>query len=220
MKRKIFVAAIAVCLVAVLACGTLAYFTATREVTNSFMTAKYDPEHPDDKPTKDELFSVVVEETDPTDDQKTSTNGNTYEDIEPGDKFKKDPTVKNTGSYDQWVRVSVTFDKTDEWAKAGVSYDKLFDTLVTAGYVKENWTRVDPTAVVNKTATYTFYLKSKLAPNNKATLFTEVTVPTTLTVENMTELCEFNVTVKAEAIQTANTADNCFDAFKNCWPSK
>ena len=116
-KKKVFVSALSVCLIAILSFGTLAWFNATDAVTNSFKIADSNQDGTPD-------FSVEVWENeidgddnadaDGDGDNKITHNGNTYKHIAPGDVLAKNPTVQNTGDYDQWIRVLVTF---DEWAK-------------------------------------------------------------------------------------------------------
>ena len=53
-KKKVFVIALAICLVAIISMGTLAWFNAQDAVTNDFMIADSD----DDTPN--EIFSVDV----------------------------------------------------------------------------------------------------------------------------------------------------------------
>lgn len=233
MKRKVFTLALAICVLAVMACGSLAYFSATHSATNKFMTAKYDPEDPSNPPSGDDLFSIVITETVPgSDGSSTTTSGNTYKDVLPGDKIVKDPTISNTGAYSQWVRATVSISNAANWLDA-LGLDKakaadcaaLFDKLVTKGYNKDLWTRVNPTAIVNDTLTYVFYLKAALPAEddvstttikeNEVCLFTEVTIPSSLTKEQFAKLCTFNMTVKADAIQSQNTASNCVDSFKS-----
>ena len=56
-KKKVFVAALAVCLVAILSMGSLAWFSAQDEVDNKFMIATSEDLDPDD------IFSVNVWES-------------------------------------------------------------------------------------------------------------------------------------------------------------
>ena len=214
MKRKIFLIAAAVCVLAIAACGSLAYFSAAKSVENTFMTAKSNPQNP---PTPDELFSVKVEETKNGSQDKT-TEGNTYEKVLPGSKFTKDPVITNTGAYDQWVRVLVTFDNVKAWNDAGVKMADLFSTLVTAGYKSEDWTMVAPQEAKDDKATFTFYYTKeggKLAPEGEAALFTEVTVPTSLDAEDMATLSCFHIDIEAQAIQADNNGTTPQLGFAN-----
>ena len=113
-KRKVLVVALAVCLVAILSVGTLAWFADDDSVTNKFMVT-----NSEDEP--DKIFSVDLYETevdengDPVVPAKKTDIGNTYDDIAPGDVLTKDPTVENTGLYDQWIRLNVTVSNVKNW---------------------------------------------------------------------------------------------------------
>lgn len=216
-KSKTLMALVAVCLIAILAFGSLAYFTDSDSVTNDFMVAGYDPSNPDAPIDPDELFSITVYETDLSDPtgQTTTSTGQTYEDILPGSVLAKDPTVENTGQYSQWVRVSVTVSNAANWKTVlGTTPVSSIMNIDTA-----NWTSagdaVENTA--DDTITYTYYLNSALAAGDTATLFTEVTIPSSLNVNQMVSLKEFTITIAADAIQSENTGDSAAYAFTNYW---
>lgn len=214
MKRKTLIVAVAVCLAAILALGSLAVFSNSDDITNKFMVAGYDPENPI---TPDELFSVTVYETDK--DGNQTEQGLTYDGIQPGDKLDKDPTVKNTGKYDQYVRVMVTVTNAKNWMNACEKHNITDLTTIFGGFVDADWTRVDA-PVYNETAdtlTYTYYYNSVLKPGETATLFETVTIPLSFTVEDMVALQQFELKVAADAIQSAHTGDNAVDAFANYW---
>ena len=105
MKKKLFVAALAICLVAILSMGTLAWFTAQDDVTNKFYIASSDDTDPDD------IFSIDVKENTPAGDD--DQDGYEYKDVLPNDVLKKEVIVENTGYYDQYVRVTVTVSVAD-----------------------------------------------------------------------------------------------------------
>ena len=214
MKRKTLIVAVAVCLAAILALGSLAVFSNSDDITNKFMVAGYDPENPI---TPDELFSVTVYETDK--DDNPTEQGLTYEGIQPGDKLDKDPTVKNTGKYDQYVRVMVTVTNAKNWMDACKAHGISDLTTIFGGFVDADWTRVDaPVYDIEKdTLTYTYYYNSVLTPGETATLFETVTIPLSFTVEDMVALQQFELKVAADAIQSAHTGDNAVDAFANYW---
>ena len=91
-KTKVFTLALAVCMIAILSMGSLAWFTDTDEVKNNFLIAGSEDNDPDD------IFSVNVWEQkddngdgdfDDTDDVPYAENGLTYNDILPGDALSK-----------------------------------------------------------------------------------------------------------------------------------
>lgn len=211
MKRRLLTAALIICLAAIIASGTLAYFTDTGRLSNEFMTATYDPENPDQVVDPDSLFSIRVYETDK--DGKQTTTGLTYKNIAPGQVIDKDPTVQNTGKYGQWVRVAVTVTEAKAWTDAGI-----LDLTQHIDYDKTQWTCVAPLAInSDDSVTYVFYLNKVLESGQTATLFNHVTIPPTLRVEDMTKLSHFEINIAADAIQSDNTGANAQIAFDNYW---
>lgn len=214
MKRKTLIVAVAVCLAAILALGSLAVFSNSDDITNKFMVAGYDPEDPI---TPDELFSVTVYETDK--DGNQTEQGLTYDGIQPGDKLDKDPTVKNTGKYDQYVRVMVTVTNAKNWMDACKAHGISDLTTIFGGFDGTKWTRIDAPVYdeANDTLTYTYYYNGVLAPEETATLFTTVTIPQAFDIADMVSLKSFELSVSAQAIQSAHTGDNAVEAFANYW---
>lgn len=210
-KKKVFVVALAVCLVAILSMGTLAWFNDTDEITNQFLIADSDGDGTPD-------FQVDVWETDNKTGEKTQ-DGNVYEHIAPGDELMKDPHVFNLGDYDQWIRVYVTF---DEWSviEAACKNQGISTDL-------RNWLTIDNTTWIadgqiidqaNDTISYVYYLNRKLLPDSGEILFKTVTIPGEFEQADMQfAKGDFTINVKAEALQADNTGDNAKDAFAKYW---
>lgn len=211
-KKKVFVTALAICLIAIISMGTLAWFNASDSITNEFKIADSNGDGTPD-------FSVDVWENDPADPTVKDQDGVTYTDIAPGDKLAKNPTVENTGDYDQWIRVYVTF---DDWAvieaacqNQGISSDvRAWLDVDAAAWTADN----NATVVANNTVTYVYYLNSKLAKDQTAVLFNNVTIPGDFEQEDMKFTSgNFTITVKAEALQADNTGDTAQAAFAAYW---
>lgn len=227
-KRKILLGALAVCLVAALAAGTLAYFTASDTATNTFMTATTDPDNPDNP---DNTFGIKITETNPEDPTgERVPDGVTYEDVLPGSTYTKDPVVENIGAYAAYVRVRVQFDKFDVWSsdayENGHAYTKA-DLLAMLGTISTDWTDVSVnTADDAQMVEFTFIYNKTLAVNGETSaVFEEVTLPDELDREQLIALNGddgFHITVFGEAIQAANTAGegneaNTIEAAKNAF---
>ena len=211
-KKKVFVTALAVCLIAIISMGTLAWFNASDEVTNKFMIADSDQDGTPD-------FKVDVWENDPADLTVKDQDGVTYTDIAPGDVLAKNPTVENMGDYDQWIRVYVTY---DEWAKieaACTNQGISTDLRTWLNVDSAAWTADDAATVVeNNSVTYVYYYNYKLTPDQTAVLFTNVTIPGEFEQNDMTFTSgDFTIKVKAEALQSDNTGDNAKTAFATYW---
>lgn len=215
-KRRVLIAAIAVCLVAILACGSLAYFTYTSDtVTNKFYTYSTD-EYPDGPPTDpDQLFSISVYETYKNADNETvkDYDGLEYTEVVPGTVLSKDPTVENTGKYSAYVRLRVTLTNAEAWQKActDIGLTKLEDIF---GGINTDWERKSESYDADAdTMTYVYYLNKPLAAGETSTLFTTVTMPAKLTVEHMIALSQFQLIIEGDAIQSENTGDNAYATF-------
>lgn len=225
-KKKVFVAALAICLVAILSMGTLAWFQASQSIENIFKVSTTD-----DNQTPD--FSIILYENvvdaetgkkiDTNNDNvidalDTTTTGNTYTSIAPGDELDKNPTVQNTGDYDQYIRVTVTLNDADKWVPLLAKYNLTIDDVI-LGYKDADWrSEIVDADYTDGTVVNQYYLEGKLEADKTATLFTGVKIPGELTNDEVKSFAgEFNMVIVADAIQADNTGDNAFDAFDTYW---
>lgn len=215
-KKKVFVTALAICLVAIISMGTLAWFNAQDEVTNKFMIADSDDDTPD------EIFSVDVWENTP--DGEKDQDGYEYTDILPGDTLKKEARVENTGYYDQYVRVTVTISDAQAWIAAlGADFNvaDVFDGFVAADW-NHIWNNMNGATTIPENFVYVMYYKNIVKPGDVINVFNNVKIPTSLTRDEAVAFGgNFDITVKAEAVQTENVvpegtaaADAAWAAFK------
>ena len=215
-KKKVFVTALAICLIAIISMGTLAWFSAQDEVTNKFMIADSDDDTPD------EIFSVDVWENTP--DGEKDQDGYEYTDILPGDTLKKEARVENTGYYDQYVRVTVTISDAQAWIAAlGADFNvaDVFDGFVAADW-NHIWNNMNGATTIPENFVYVMYYKNIVKPGDVINVFNNVKIPTSLTREEAVAFGgNFDITVKAEAVQTENVvpegtaaADAAWAAFK------
>lgn len=215
-KKKVFVTALALCLVAIISMGTLAWFSAQDEVTNKFMIADSDDDTPD------EIFSVDVWENTP--DGEKDQDGYEYTDILPGDTLKKEARVENTGHYDQYVRVTVTISDAQAWIAAlGADFNvaDVFDGFIAADW-NHIWNNMNGATTIPENFVYVMYYKNIVEPGDVINVFNNVKIPTSLTREEAVAFGgNFDITVKAEAVQTENVvpegtaaADAAWAAFK------
>ena len=206
-KKKVLLASLAVCLLALLSARTLAWFTDSKEVVNEFQIATSEDTE------KDDIFSVDVWENTPEGDK--DQDGYVYEDILPGDVLKKEANVENTGYYDQYIRVTVTVSDAAAWQSAlnTTKVPKLED--IVNGWDRNANIWVDNSSeIVDDKIVYTMYYNGILQgdmesiyDNHKSvvTVFTEVKIPQSLTVEQAVAFKNnFAISVKADAVQTEN----------------
>ena len=206
-KKKVLVTALALSIIAILSVGTLAWFSDEDKVTNKFYIADSNDTDPDD------IFSVDVWEKGQVGD------GIKYEDILPGDVLEKLVYVKNTGHYEQYIRVLVTLTDAREWgAIFGVDVTKG-EQLPLEKLVKEfkssMWTNQN--MIYNSeqnTLTYVLYYDGVLHSNETIQVFESVKIPETLTQEQASSFGGgFEIDVKAQAVQVQNTGANAYAAF-------
>ncbi|MBR2047599.1 MAG: SipW-dependent-type signal peptide-containing protein [Oscillospiraceae bacterium] len=217
-KKKLFVTALAVCLIAILSFSTLAWFSDEENVTNEFFVVTDDDEDADD------IFSVdVFEEVDTDGDgvpERVEEGGAEFEDVVPGDVLDKAPYVENTGRYDQWIRLTITFKDASAWKIISEGAD-LKTLLTFADDFDANWTADRDGHIVEDltedTCTYVFYLKNVLTPDaDPVATFTNVKIPTNLTQDDLfaTKGNALTIDVHASAVQVENVpASNAEDAF-------
>ena len=207
-KKKLFSLALVVVMIAILSFSTLAWFNDQDEVKNEFYIASSDDD------TADEIFSVDVWETGDNED-----DGLIYKDILPGDVLSKEVFVENTGYYDQYIRVTVTVSDAAAWQAALKTNGKTpkLEQIVD-GYDPNANVWVDTSSeIVNDTIVYTLYYRNILlgaqdsiydnggVHSNIVTVFTAVKIPTGMDQEQAAAFkTNFNITVKAEAVQTEN----------------
>jgi|GEM_PF-2911761 len=209
-KNRILAIALALCLVATIGLGSLAYFTANDTVSNKFMTTT--SEDPDAV-----LFALDLYETSNAAGGGKTDEGNVYSDIIPGEEVVKDPTVENTGLYPQWVRMKITVSSAQEWQAACAAHG-IEDLTNIFGNFNTLWDREEITPdTTNNTLTYVYYLNDILEPGESSTIFETVTIPAEFTVADMSTLKEFDLTIVAEAIQSEHTGDTAQEAFADCW---
>ena len=206
-KKKVFVSALIICLLAIVSMSTLAWFSASDSVKNEFYVAD-SGDHTDDP---DAIFSVAVWEKTPESDK--DTDGYTYNEILPGAKLTKEAHVENTGYYSQYIRAIVTISDANAWLAAveGIDMAEVF-----LGFDESVWTNISmehDTAA--DTLTYVLYYDGILESGKDITLFNQVKIPESLTVAQAAAFAgDFSITVKAQAVQTENVGANAYEAFE------
>lgn len=182
MKKKITVIALIVAMVAVLALGTAAYFTADGTATNVITAGS----------VKIKLHETTVKEG--------GAEPVPFEDVSgvmPGSVVSKIVTVENTGSGTAWVRISVT--KAIELAQ-GLEGETDLD-LVGLDIDTEHWTERDG---------YYYYNAPLAAGETTEPLFTSVTFARSM--GNLYQGSTATVSVLAQATQSANNGASALEA--------
>ncbi len=188
-KKKIIGLCLAVGLMVGVVGGSLAWFTDSDTVTNSFSTAKEN-----DEGNKN---GIIIDENWKAEDAKN---------ILPGTTVNKDVRIKNHATYDQLIRVKFTVVDKSTGQKLDLTQVKLNYKNITTTNEQGKWIK----NVENGTDWYYF---NKVVG---AGLFTEYlldSVKLLNTAGNEYKDGAFDVVVDAEGIQAANGAVS--DAWKN-----
>ena len=228
-KKKLIALSLVVIMIAILSFSTLAWFSDKETVKNDFYIADSDDD------TADDIFSVDVWEDKngdgvADDDVDGDEEGLNYKDVLPGDVLAKVVNVENTGYYDQYIRVTVTVSDATAWMTVlGKNETNLpvLQEIVVGLDAADTWTVMDPAYdSVKNELVYTMYYRNILlgdaqndndnVSSNKdvVTVFTAVKIPESMTAAQAVKFDNnFNITVKAEAVQTENVGGNAIDAF-------
>ena len=204
MKARNKILLLALCMAALIAVsvlGTMAYLTSTDTVTNTFTVGKVDIKLDEAKVNTD---GSLVGNAD-------RVKANEYK-LLPGHTYNKDPMVTVlSGSESSYVKMTVTFSKANEldaiFAPTGADLTSIFTGYDAATWIAKGNTK-DTTA---NTRTYEFWYKEAVgAPTADVTLdalFDSITVPGTITGEQLETIEGMTITVNAYAIQADGFAD-------------
>ena len=191
----------AVLLVAASVMGTMAYLTSTDKVENTFTVGKV--------AIKLDEAKVDTDGTPVTPADRVKANS--YK-LLPGHTYNKDPMVTVlSGSEAGYIKMTVTFSEASAldaiFAPTGADLTSIFN-----GYDSTNWIYKGNTkdATAN-TRTYEFWYKETVgAPNADVALdalFDSITVPGTITNEQLATIEDMTITVNAYAIQADGFAN-------------
>lgn len=210
MKRSksLVLALCAILLVVGTILGTVAYLQDTASVVNTFTVGNVHLK----------LDEAVVDEKGEPTGGRTET-GNAYH-LLPGETYTKDPTVTVLkGSEESYVRMMLTLNCASEldaiFAPNGAVLTEIFK-----GYDATKWEYVDVTRGNDNTITYEFRYFETVKPEKDTdlvldALFDTVTVPNTMTGEQLATIADLKITVEAHAIQATGfaNADEAWTAF-------
>ncbi len=210
-KKKLFSLALVVIMIAILSFSTLAWFTDTDSATNDFNIGGAGENDPD------KIFSVDVKEN--VDGEEQPVDEMDFEDVLPGDSYKKEAYVSNTGSYEQYIRVTMTI---TDW--------KLIENIVTINMdddFKTNWkisslgvdidgdgnliASNDSSVDADGNLVVVLFLDKKLAVGDTVQIMDSVSISTSATQTDFTAegfADGFQIMIHADAVQTENILDS------------
>ena len=211
-KKKLLSLALVVIMIATISFSSLAWFTDKDAAENKFTIGGAGAEDPD------QIFSVDVKEN--VDGKDEAVDGMDFENILPGDKFKKEAFITNTGSYDQYIRVTVKIDQAAVWAAClGSDFNDATLQAIFGGFDIASWSEIT-TKVENNQIVVTMYYNDILAVGGDIVVFDTVNIPSELTREQAAYMGAngFSILVTADAVQTENLGidltDGICDAYQ------
>lgn len=208
-KKALLMVLCAVVLVLVSVMGTMAYLTSTDKVVNTFTVGNVQIKLDEAAANAD---GSLIENT-------ARVKANSYK-LLPGHTYNKDPMVTVLkGSESSYIKMTVTFSKANEldaiFAPNGADMISIFK-----GYDSANWISKGVTKDTEKnTRTYEFWYKEAVAaPDGDVALdalFDSITVPGTITNDQLKTIEGMTITVNAYAIQADgfNTPEAAWAAY-------
>ena len=222
-KRKTLLLALSACIIAILAVGgTLAYFTSTETVTNTFTAGDVKITLTESEVTADPTKASTTPEAnahgyfDADGEERTITNGQTqdYSTLLPGATVHKDPMVTNTGTNDAYIRVKVTHNNVAGMKKQADNYFAQLADVLKACATAHTYSVTEDTA--SDKATHVLLFTAPLAAEGTIEIFNSIPVPTAYDNTEMDEVFgDLEIVITAEAIQSTGFADaaTAFVAF-------
>ncbi len=212
MKKKILVLSLVVSLVAITALGvTLAYFTATRNVTNTFTMGNIDIELAEPKWSSTTQFPGVTAV-----EPQGGWGSAIATPLMPGDVAPKDPQVKNTGDHPAYILLALesTIDINSTTDAFVLGNSKLAGNFGGTLLNNDNWYVVHAEAIPGSYTTILIYGKTLAKNEVTSAPFTSIGLPTDFTKEDRGDLDGFSIKVTAHAIQVDNlTPTQAIDAL-------
>lgn len=189
MKKKILLlATVAIC-TAILASGTMAYFTKEDQVHNIITTDAVD---------------IEIEEWQKTDDGLVPYPKEKPIDVMPGATVSKIATIKNIEA-DAYIRAKFEVVITDADDKVMELSQETLDSIITLTMNGNDWLRKDGDGE------WWYYTDAVATGDTTEAFFTEVVFDGP-NMTNEYQNCTVEVIVKAQGVQTANNGANVLEA--------
>lgn len=182
--------------------GTFAYLTSTDQVVNTFTVGN----------VRIKLDEAALKADGTVDSAADRVKANSYK-LLPGHTYNKDPMVTVlSGSESAYIKMTVTFTKAAELDAIFAANGGADLTSIFKGYDGTTWiAKGDTKDAQNNTRTYEFWYKEAVAaPDGNVALdalFDSITVPGTITNEQLATIQGMTITVNAYAIQADGFAD-------------
>lgn len=192
MKKKLITIMLIACVAAItVSTASLAYFTDTKTVENTFAVG-------DVTIKLDEAKVELVNEHAQLIAGERTENNQSYGKLYPGFEIQKDPTITNAGSEAAYVGAKVVISTTN-----GITDANCFEDLLKGGLLADA-TNATVSKRINAN-TYEIYIvyKNELTKGAAIELFETLSVPDNYDNAKMAQLEGMKITVTAYAVQSA-----------------
>ena len=216
-KKKIFALALSVCVVVLSIAGSsIAYFTDTAKITNTFTSGNVTIELSEAKVTVGANGHLVKDGTERITGTADGVENKTFEAsaLFPGQQIYKDPTIKNTGKNSAYLGAVITVTTN---AGFGTLYANKDDIKTLFTHLAPSGANVTVKSVTNGYAIYVVYTGT-YAKDSEVVIFDGVQIPTTWKNEDMTNVEGFKIVVEAYAVQI-DGFDDATEALQAAFPT-
>lgn len=192
MKKKIFIVALVVCIMAIsIASASIAYFTDTEKATNTFISG--------------DVEIALYETNDAAEETKVTESVNTFEykNKYPGQSVAKKPTIKNVANDAAYVAGIITLGSGDGAdITTLLANDAAVKAFLTGGAMNDATTKIvrDEDA---KTITIYIIAADAVAKDGTFVLFNNVEIPAKWDSAQMAKFANLTIEVEAYAVQKA-----------------
>lgn len=195
-NQKLFYVAVSIIVLSLMLVGfSFAYFSIHKTIKNTFQIKTYN-------------FSTILFQEG---EENLSTNKDyLVSQIQEGDEYLRNLTVKNTGDLDQYIRVKITITNQE---KVSAMYEDILDMF--KGLREDEWRIYDEIKIVDDQIIIYLYKQNVLKPNEESIVFESIQIPQSVTEKQLTDLDRFDVISQAESIQVLNNEKDAYTAFKN-----
>ena len=222
-----------------LAGTTFAYFSVTKQVTNTMTAGNVDIELTEAAVRREgsnlvqDIFASRIQGGDARTEHE-------YGALYPGMTVFKDPTIENTGGTDAWIAAKVTFiDGTGELYNvigfdgfpgidirtilSGAALDEethfgVWNDIENARY-NDTYAMVQKADVEKGEYTFYFFFRKPLEKDKKVTLFNTLAVPPEWDNSQMQGFTQLQIKVQAYGVQVMDL-DSCFEAMTTAFPKE
>lgn len=242
MKKSMFLSVLLLVLsIIVFAGSTIAYFSDTKQVGNTFTSGNVEISLSESAVKVDSVGNLVIDPQKPRIEGSSGETVHDYGVIHPGQSIFKDPLVKNIGTNDAWVAVKVTFtdgagdlcqllgydpDETDMIDIECMLKGGLLDETVHVGNwngfervcYNDRYAMVQQASRANGEYVFYFFMLRPLSKNESFLVFDEMFIDGKFDNNAMQQLSELKINVCAYAVQTFGF-DSCYKAMTTAFQS-